>query len=116
MVSCGGRVHYDPFPSVRYRQHGNNLVSLNSDIGARLRRIKMLWDGRFKELNDQHIRSLKLLSTKITPENNNILVAFENARFSHLLPRLLGFISLKLHRQTFLGNLSLIFSTIFNNI
>lgn len=48
--ACGGEVHYDPYPSVRYRQHAANLISTNVGWTARMRRLWMLEQGRFRPL------------------------------------------------------------------
>jgi glycosyltransferase involved in cell wall biosynthesis len=116
VMACGGLVHYDSVPTVRYRQHGKNLVGSNADIGARLFRMKMLWDGRFKDLNDQHIRALTRILDRMTPENKRILASFQQVRNSAFIPRLVGIGRLRLYRQTILGNLGLIAATVFNRI
>jgi hypothetical protein len=116
VMACGGRVHYDVEPTARYRQHGNNLVGSNSDARSRLTRIKMLWDGRFKELNDLHIRALESLSGRMTRESMITLASFERARNTWLIPRLVAFARIGLYRQTRLGNLGLIAATLFNRM
>ena len=116
VTACGGRVYYDPTPTVRYRQHGKNLVGSNNSIHARLKRIKMLWVGHFKILNDKHIRALNSISTNITQDNISTLASFQSARTSSLIPRMLGFARLKPYRQTILGNLGLIVAIIFKKI
>jgi len=116
VTACGGRVHYDPVPTVRYRQHGKNLVGSNSDARSRLIRIKMLWNGRFKQLTDQHIRALDKIVLEMTTENKRVLASFERARNSRLVPRLLEFARIGLYRQTLVGNLGLIAATLFNKV
>ena len=39
VTGIGGTAHYDPWPSLRYRQHGLNLVGANKGLWARLVRI-----------------------------------------------------------------------------
>jgi hypothetical protein len=46
--ACGGDVHYDPYPAVRYRQHSGNVIGSNMGWIARLRRLHMLQEGRFR--------------------------------------------------------------------
>lgn len=113
---CGGRVFYDSSPSVLYRQHDGNLVGMNSNWPARLIRIRMLWQGRFKDLNDRHIQALQRLRSKLTPENQNILDQFAMARNRWFLPRLIGLKKSGIYRQTLLGNLGLIVAAIFKKI
>lgn len=113
---CGGKVFYDAYPSLRYRQHGSNLIGVNSGWYARLVRIRMLWQGRFKSWIDQNIRALQPLRLKLTPENRRILDQFSTARNQWLLPRLIGFKRSGIYRQTLLGNLGLVAAAIFKKI
>jgi glycosyltransferase involved in cell wall biosynthesis len=113
---CGGRVFYDSSASVRYRQHSCNLVGMNSSWPARLVRIRMLWQGRFKRLNDQHINELRRLRSILTPQNQQILDQFAHAREQWMVPRLLGLKKSGIYRQTLLGNLGLIFAAVFKKI
>ena len=113
---CGGQVFYDSYPSVRYRQHATNLVGMNSSWPARLVRIRMLWQGRFRNWNDCFIQALQCIGSKLTPENREILDKYAAARNRWLLPRLIGFIRSGIHRQTFLSNLGLIAGAIFRKI
>lgn len=113
---CGGRVFYDPQPSLRYRQHDANLVGTNMGWRARIRRIRMLWQGRFRRWGDSNISALARLRPRLTPENRAILDSFAQSRNQWLLPRLVGFKRCGIYRQTVLGNLGLIAAAIFNKI
>ena len=108
IMGCGGKVFYDPYPTVRYRQHDKNLVGMNSSWLARLSRIKMLWQGRFRDWNDGNISALESISDKLTPENQKLLKRFSKARQSSLLPRIALLIKCGIYRQTLLGNLGLV--------
>lgn len=110
---CGGKVFYDPYPSVRYRQHNDNLVGMNSNWPARFIRIRMLWRGQFRKWNDLNIQALGQLHHKLTPENQEILDRFSAARNRWLLFRLIGLKRSGIYRQTLLGNLGLIAAAIF---
>ena len=113
---CGGKVFYDSYPSLRYRQHGGNLIGMSSGWLARLVRIRMLWQGQFRNWNDRNIPALQQLRSKLTPENREILDRFSIARNCWLLPRLIGLKRSGIYRQTLLGNLSLIAAAIFKKI
>lgn len=113
---CGGKVFYDDYPSLRYRQHANNLVGMNSSWRARLVRIRMAWQGQFRNWNDKNIEALQRLRARLTPENRAILDQFANSRKRWLLPRLFGFKRAGLYRQTLMGNLGLIFFMLLNKI
>lgn len=116
VTACGGVVYYDSYPSVRYRQHGGNLIGISSGWGARLNRARMLWQGRFSTWSDQHITALKTLEGKMRPANRDILEHFVTARQMGLLPRLFNLWRCGIYRQTFFGNLGLIAAAIFKKI
>jgi hypothetical protein len=44
-AACGGQVHYDAYPSVRYRQHAHNVIGSNMGWTASMHRIHMLQKG-----------------------------------------------------------------------
>lgn len=58
VTGAGGRVMFDQVPSVRYRQHANNLWGMNTSFRAQIIRIKKLFAGRFQNWNECHIREL----------------------------------------------------------
>ena len=106
--SCGGTVWYDPEPRVRYRQHADNLVGSNADWGARLYRIRMLFEGRFKGWNDRHIQALQGMRHRMTENSLRVLDVFSAARQeTGLIARLAGLRSAGVYRQTVMGNLGL---------
>ncbi len=112
----GGRITYDPDPSLLYRQHGNNLIGSNTGIWAKASRIKMLFSGRFKKLNDRNISALMRFRDLLTNENQKILDQFIELRKQGLIKRVLMFYKLGIYRQTFLGNIGLLAGIIFGKI
>lgn len=113
---CGGKVKYDAYPSLRYRQHDGNLVGMNSTWPARFVRMRMLWQGRFKSWNDGNIAALQRLRVDLTPENQEILDRFARSRKLSLIPRLIGLWRSGVYRQTLQGNLGLVVAAIFKKI
>lgn len=113
---CGGEVFYDPYPTLRYRQHDTNLVGGGIGWFARFDRIVKLWDMQWKNWNDKHIAALGKMSTKLTPENKEIFDRFCAARQNSMIPRLAGIIRCGLYRQTLQGNLGLMVAAIFNRL
>ena len=116
VTGCGGRVFYDSTPTLRYRQHGGNLVGTNSSWAARLKRIRMLFQGRFKHWNDCNISALLTLEHRLTPESREILQRFADARGMSLIPRLIHLKRSGIYRQTLLGNIGLIAAAILGKI
>lgn len=114
--ACGGRVYYDSEPSLRYRQHGDNLIGANAGLSARLLRIKMLFQGHLKTWTNQHIQALSPLLPKLTPDNRRMYDRFLSARQRSLFPRVVGIKRSGVYRQTLLGNLGLLAAALTNRI
>jgi len=116
VTGCGGKVKYDAYPSLRYRQHGNNVVGTNSTWAARRVRIRMLWQGHLRTWNDRHLVALQRLHSHLTPESRYTLELLARARKRSLVPRLIGLKKSGIYRQTLLGNLGLLAAAIFKKI
>jgi len=116
VTGYGGRVFYDSKPTLRYRQHGGNLVGTNSNWAARLKRIRVLFQGRFKHWNDCNISALLTLEHRLTAENRKILQRFADARGMSLIPRLIHLKRSGIYRQTLLGNIGLVAAAILGKI
>ncbi len=116
ITGCGGRVFYDSVPTLRYRQHGNNLIGMNSSLGAKLKRIKMLFAGEFRKFNDENISAILKLQKYFPDQNSTVLNCLIWARKKLLLGRLFYFWKSGVRRQTALGNLALIVALIFNKV
>lgn len=109
ITGCGGRVHYDPYPTVRYRQHGENQVGANNiTLGARLVRLRLLLKGRFRSWNDANIQALQSIRPLLTPSSQVTLDEFATIRNGSVFQRLMGLWSTGLYRQTVTGNLGLL--------
>lgn len=116
VAGCGGRVFYDSKPTLRYRQHGGNLVGTNASWTARLRRVRMLFQGRAKLWNDGNIAALLTIEHRLTAENVEILQRFAEARNMRLIPRLIHLKRSGIYRQTLLDNIGLVAAAIFGKI
>ncbi len=113
---CGGRVHYDSHATVRYRQHGDNLVGGCTTWKKMMARAIQLWHGSFKHWNDVNIEALAGLQYNLTPENRKTFENFVVARNHSMIPRLIGLKRSGIHRQTFKGNLKLIMAAILKKL
>jgi glycosyltransferase involved in cell wall biosynthesis len=76
----GGATRYDPWPSVKYRQHGRNLVGSNAGVRARMTRLREFSNGRFREWNNINIAALRRCRHLLTAENARVLDLFAQAR------------------------------------
>ena len=68
-TASGGLMHYDTHCSVRYRRHERNLVGWNIGIVARVRRARMLIQGRFKNWTDRNVKALEGFRPHMSAEN-----------------------------------------------
>lgn len=116
VTSCGGQVHYDPYPTVRYRQHSSNQFGSNANPLAQLKRARLLLQGRFRGWVDANLRALQRVRHMMTPENQRVLDDFAQARQGRLLARLAGLRRVGIFRQTTLGNLGLSLAALINRL
>lgn len=116
VCGCGGRVFYDPWPSLRYRQHNTNLVGCNTGWAAKLLRLKLLWQGRYQGWNNLHLVALQKVQHLLSPRNRSILILWGQLRRQSMLPRLAGFIRSGIHRQTLSGNIGLLVAVLLGRI
>lgn len=116
VTACGGRVHYDPWPSVRYRQHGGNLSGSNISLTGRWRRLKLLLEGQFRGWIDANLEALERVRHRMPAHNQKILDTFIEARRQTLARRLIDFRRAGIHRQTTLGNVGLTVAALLNRI
>jgi len=114
--ACGGWVHYDPYPSVRYRQHAHNLIGSNMGWTARIRRLRMLRQGRFRQWEDRNVAALARLRPRMSAEHRRIFDLFCRARRERLWRRATTFAQTGVYRQTTLGNLGLVAAVVLNKI
>lgn len=116
VVGCGGHIHYDSTPSVRYRQHGSNGFGSNSSIAGKLKRLSLLFTGRFRIWNDLHLSALTKLERHLTPDSKVTMERFSRARNRSLFFRVWGLAHCGVYRQTTMGNLGLIVASIFKKL
>jgi len=113
---AGGEIYYDPEPRVQYRQHDGNVVGGNIDWSTRLKRARMVFQGRFITWNSQNIQALETMIHRLKPENKTTLLEFRSARNQRLINRILGVWRTRVHRQTLFQNLALFLATLFKKI
>ena len=116
VAGCGGRVHYDPWPSVRYRQHGQNLSGSNLTLRGRWQRARLLMAGEFRGWVDANLERLSRVRHRMPAHTLAVLSEFEQARQQRLPARLIGFWRSGIHRQTALGNFGLAVAALFNKL
>ena len=113
---CGGLVHYDPWPSVRYRQHGGNQIGSNLHPMARLLRLRLLMGGSFSGWVDGNLEALALIRHRISPHSVATLDIFVRGRGQSAPGRLVAFYKARIHRQTLLGNVGLLIAAVLGKV
>ncbi len=66
-------------PTVRYRQHGQNLIGTNYGLAARMRRFSRLRRGEYANWIHRQFEPLLRMVDWMSPENQNALIAFQQA-------------------------------------
>lgn len=112
----GGSVFYDPQPEILYRQHDSNLIGANNHFFARIARIKLLLNNRFKQWIDKNIAALNSCRDLLDKEQLKTLDAFIAGRQQSFFKRCLQLNRLGVYRQTFLGNIALIIGIGLNKV
>ncbi len=113
---CGGRVFYDPQPSVRYRQHAGNAIGVKNGLRHRLARLRRILGGRYKAWNDANLDGLTPLRGSLTRENRNVFDKFSQSRRKWLVPRVTGVIGARVVRQDAAGRIGLLAGSILKRI
>ena len=116
VTGVGGRVFYDPYPGVRYRQHRGNVVGSNAGVLARLWRAALVFAGRFKGWGEINMQGISLLRDRLTAENRRIFDEFSSARAGSLPARLLALRRSGVHRQGIVDNIGLYVAALFNRL
>lgn len=104
ITACSGLVKYDAYPSVRYRQHGKNLVGKNLGFRALLKRLAMGVSGTFSTWTGQHLLALEKLHGQFSDGSLQCLKKFKLLRYSNLIYRVFHVDTALVYRQTWLGN------------
>jgi hypothetical protein len=113
---CGGRVRYDPRPTVGYRQHDANLVGSNATMSGRASRARRLLAGRFRDMNSRNIFALERLRARLTPEHVAVFDEFIQARDAALWSRVSRMLRAGVYCQTAFGNLGLALATLLGKV
>ncbi|MFC3612449.1 glycosyltransferase family 2 protein [Lutimaribacter marinistellae] len=113
---AGGRILFDDTPFILYRQHGNNLIGANRGIWAKLKRMKMLVSGGFREWNTLNIAALGASAHRLTTENRALLERFATERNQGLTRRLRLISGAGLYRMGLAGTLSLYLAAVLGRL
>jgi glycosyltransferase involved in cell wall biosynthesis len=116
VTGIGGTAHYDPWPSLRYRQHGLNLIGANSGLRARLVRLSAFAFGRLVMWNDVNLNVLGRMRHLLTPHNALILDRYAKIRLAAWPMRLWLVWKSGVYRQSLVDNLGLFVGALFGRL
>lgn len=114
--ACGGKIQFDYHPSVRYRQHDNNVIGYKTGIVSKIKGIHKLIKGQLKSDNEKHIQALVKLHPYMIPANLATLTNYIEMRETSLFQRLIKLYKSGVYRQTLFGNLTLVFAAMINRL
>jgi hypothetical protein len=112
VAACGGKINFDPKPSLRYRQHGNNLVGEKTGVVRFNRGVGNLLDGRFRDCVEENIVLLEYLGRHLSEPSRITLEYFVKARQSSLFSRVILFRRSGVYRQKFIDRVGLLVAEI----
>jgi glycosyltransferase involved in cell wall biosynthesis len=116
VTGIGGTAHYDPWPSLRYRQHGLNLVGANIGLRARLVRLSAFASGRMVMWNDVNLNALGRMRDLLSPHNALVLDRYARIRQTAWPMRLWLVWKSGVYRQSFVDNLGLFVGALFGRL
>jgi glycosyltransferase involved in cell wall biosynthesis len=111
-----GVVFYDKVPQLLYRQHEFALIGGNNSFPAKMKRIWMLLQGRFKDWNAQNITVLHQIKHLLVKNHQEILSMFEVLRGARLKDRFRLMEVCGLYRQTRRGTINLYLAVLMNKV
>jgi glycosyltransferase involved in cell wall biosynthesis len=116
LAGCGGMVFYDKVGYILYRQHNGSLVGSNNTFNAKIKRLIMLFQGRFQNWNKKNKAALSCISKLLSESNKEVLVWFCRIDNSSLIERIRIIGVCGLYRQTRLGTFSLYIAAFLNKL
>lgn len=107
VTGVGGVAYYDHWASLKYRQHGQNLIGANIGLRARLDRLSAFANGRVVMWNDINLKVLEGLRGMLTAQNVVVLDRFSKARLASWPKRLWLVWRSGVYRQSVVENIGL---------
>ena len=116
VTGSGGTMVYDPYPTIRYRQHGKNVYGENVSWAARWSRVTRLFKGDFSAWNELNVTALRHCAGMLTPQSLQRLELFARARRASPIERLFYVLRSGVYRQTWSGQLALFIAALTKRI
>lgn len=116
VAGAGGRIIYDPRPTVRYRLHDRNAVGKLGRPDRLTARIKRAIDGEIRRAGDGNVGALWAAEHLLTAESRRVLEVYSEARKRGLPGRLWGLWSSGVRSRTLAGTLLMFATAAFNGL
>jgi hypothetical protein len=88
VTGADGIAHYDPSPSLKYRQHGQNVIGSNAGFPQRWAGCWRFFGCRLNTWNDTNIEALNSVRHLLAPSSLVTLDQFARARKARLPNRI----------------------------
>lgn len=111
-----GKTFYDSKSTIFYRQHSNSLIGANIGMIAKLKRLRMLLLGVYREYNSIHLNNLNKSNTPLSKVQAKIIKEFSIKRDKDISERFRMIADLGLYRQTWDGHLALYLGAILHKL
>ena len=103
----GGETLYDAESTILYRQHSRSLIGANTGFLAKLRRLRMLLVGVYRDYNSKHLNTFNEINLPSSRANIKLIDEFFIQRDKGMPERLRMIGDLGLYRQTLDGQVAL---------
>ena len=112
----GGETLYDAESTILYRQHSRSLIGGNTGFIVKLRRLRMLLMGVYRDYNSKHLDAFNQINLPSTKANIKLIDDFFIRRDKAMLERLRMIEDLGLYRQTLDGQIALYLGAILHKL
>lgn len=116
VTGCDGIVHYDPIPSLDYRQHPNNTLGRNTSWKGAKKRATQLLSGSLAIWIKKHGVAINKLGEAITMKNQIKMTQLCQLHKNNTINRALKMYNLGIYRQHLGGNIGLYLAVLLNKI
>jgi len=116
VTGCGGKMIYDPYPTIRYRQHSENLYGPNISFRALASRAARLVAGDFRQWTSMNLEALRSCWSLLDEKSQRQVELFSRAREGTPLTRLRSLQKSRVYRQTWDGQLGLMVAALIRQI
>jgi glycosyltransferase involved in cell wall biosynthesis len=111
-----GKTFYDAESTILYRQHKGSLIGNNTTLLAKLKRLRLLFKGAYRDYNTRHLEALSRLYFTDIQKNIELIDRFYILRDKPILTRVRMIRELGIYRQTFDTQLGLYLGAIFHKL